>query len=93
MRRLSSAPTAPVILVPPPGPDHYPGPLRRRRLGRTLLAMALVGVGLTVFGRYQLTIPSDSESSLQSVKVSATPAAPGHPRSRPLPSRRNRQPE
>lgn len=64
MRRLSSVPTAPVILVPPPGPDHYPGPLRRRRLGRTLLAMALVGVGLAVFGRYQLTIPSDSESSL-----------------------------
>lgn len=64
MRRLSSAPTAPVILVPPPGPDHYPGPVRRRRLGRTLMVMVLVGIGLAVFGRYQITLPSDSESSL-----------------------------
>jgi len=64
MRRLSSAPTAPVILVPPSGPDHYPGPVRRWRLGRTLLAMVLVGIGLAVFGRYQISLSSNSESSL-----------------------------
>jgi hypothetical protein len=64
MRRLSTAPTAPVILVPPPGPDHYPGPVRRRRLGRFVFVLALVGAGLAIFGRSQFTLPSDSESSL-----------------------------
>ena len=64
MRRLSSAPTAPVILVPPPGPDHYPSPARRRRLGRTVLVLVLVGAGLAVFGRSQLVFNADSESSL-----------------------------
>jgi hypothetical protein len=77
MRRLSSAPTAPVILVPPPGPDHYPGPVRRRRLGRTVLIMVLVGAGLAVFGRSQLTYPTDSESSLPSKKEGLGPPQPG----------------
>ncbi len=76
MRRLSSAPTAPVILVPPPGPDHYPGPVRRRRLGRTVLVMVLVGAGLAIFGRSQLSLSSDSESSLPSRREGLEPPQP-----------------
>lgn len=76
MRRLSSAPTTPVILVPPPGPDHYPGPVRRRRLGRTVLVMVLVGAGLAMFGRSQLSLSSDSESSLPSRREGLEPPQP-----------------
>ena len=83
MRRLSSAPTAPVILVPPPGPDHYPGPVRRRHLGRTVLVMVLVGAGLAVFGRSQLKFSPDSESSLPIKREGLGPPQPG-PASAPV---------